>query len=82
MRNISSENDCIGSSKIFGGHFTRIRGSAVDYGSIIPAKVPMSRGASVIFLLMYVMGARHLKFLKYYLKFLGSKGYDGDNMDY
>ena len=79
----SSWNDCIDTGRSTGGHITFIQGGAIDYGSHLPVPVAMSSGeAEYISAAVACMRASHLRMLIYDLKYLCSKDYDGDNMDY
>ena len=79
----SSQNDCVDTGRSTGGHITFIQGGAVDYGSHFPIPVAMSSGeAEYIFAAFACVRAGHLRMLIYVLKYLCSKDYDGDNMEY
>ena len=80
----SSWNDCIYTGTSTGSNITFIQGGAVDYGSHLPVPVAISSGeAEYISAAAACMRASHIRMLTYYdMKFLGSKDYDGDNMDY
>ena len=79
-----SWNDCVDTGRSNGGHIgTFNQGGVADYKSHLPVPIAMSSGeAEYISATVAYMRASHLRMLTYDMKFLVSKGYDGDNMNY
>ena len=78
----SSWNDCVDTGRSTGGNCSIMQGGPVDHSSHLPIPVAMSSGeAEYISAATACMRASHLRMLTYDLRYLCTKGYDGDKLN-
>ena len=79
----SSWNDCVDPGRSIGCNLSLTQGATADYSSHLLVLVAISSGeAEYISAAVACMKARHLRMLVYYdLRTMGSKSYDGDNLE-